>query len=46
MHGDMHKSIFEVSLDPTEKRIASSTGFSISYIASEMHCFGEKQAYM
>ena len=39
MHGDMHKSIFEVSLDPTEKRIATSTGFSISYIAYEMYWF-------
>ena len=39
MHGNIHKSTFEVSLDPTEKRISTSTGFSTSYIAYEMHLF-------
>ena len=39
MHGNMHKSIIEASLDPTEKRIATSTGFSISNIAYEMYWF-------
>ena len=39
IHGKMHKSIIEESLDPTEKRIATSTGFSTSYIAYEMYLF-------
>ena len=39
MHEKMHKRIIEVSLDPTEKSIATSTGFSTSYIAYEMQLF-------
>ena len=39
MHGNMHKSIIEVSLDPTEKRIATFTEFSTCYITYEMQLF-------
>ena len=38
-HGNMRKCIIEASLDPTEKRIATSTGFSTSYITYEMQLF-------
>ena len=39
MHEKMHKSIIEESLDPTKNKIATSTGFSTSYITYEMQLF-------
>ena len=39
IHGKMHKSITEGSLDPIEERIAESTGISTRYIPYEMQLF-------